>query len=267
LTSLHDNALGGNHTDLALRSLRSSNFRADGIEIRIVSDLVIALSFGVFADHFNELPTNLIPAFQCIDQSALQGQAGGIPVDLPQALLRLIRQALDAVGVEAPQARDIGFVSLPKNLQPGLVGFAGGGGHAIAGQRLQCGFVFSDPEEVHGYPQFVQRRLEIVTVDSIALDPDLPHRVKVEPVGMRRQVIAVLVVGIAGGDDFLATVPETLQGPADFLQLTESGRPQLIQLQHHSPDAGILGGTVDGVDYVLEWDLLPAHGSVKAVQQ
>ena len=79
---------------------------------------------------------------------------------------------------------------------------------------------------------------------------------RIDPIGMGRQVVLPLVISICGGNYGFAVFFELLQRLSDILQLADTNRAHLPGIQHKSLNAFVGCGMVNDINDVFEQSFL-----------
>ena len=112
---------------------------------------------------------------------------------------------------------------------------------------------------MHVHAQLVlQAGAEVLAVAAEAFEHDRPHRVQVDLVGLRGQQVLRLAHALAVGHQLLAGGAQVLQRGGHLTQRGETGRLQVVQLQHHAFDLLVFLGRLDHPQQIAQLDLLGA---------
>jgi len=163
-------------------------------------------------------------------------------------------------------AGDIAQIALPQVVHPVQVGFARCRRGRIENVRLGGGLVFADAEQVHVHAEFVLQRFAVIqAIAAEAFEQHAAIRIQVNLVGLRGEVILLLLHHRAVSDDLLAAAAEFPQRRAEFAQRGKSGDIETIGQQDDALDFRVGLGGVDYREQVaqLEFARVVVVGSLR----
>jgi hypothetical protein len=112
---------------------------------------------------------------------------------------------------------------------------------------------FADTEQVDLQPEPVLQRLAVVAaVARQALEPDQAFRVQVDLIGVRGEVVLLLVHRVGVGHDLLAGGPHPAYRARQLAQGGEADVADAVGTQGDALDTRIVGGAVERLDQIAQ---------------
>src|SRR5581483_4173844 len=210
----------------------------------------------VLTDHADQLPLHLQVVHQSGDQLRLQSHFGRISVGAAHGRRQRADVTRDGIRRELACCSQGLLIARPEHIEIGEALLLVGRRHVVARKDLYRALEGPDPEDVDVDAELLQQPLEVERIAAEALDHHVPGRIEVNPVGLRREVILILVEGRAVGDDWLAARTEFLDGARELLEHRLAGALHLVEIEHQHPNASVRRGAANGIEEIPEQRLL-----------
>ncbi len=217
--------------DLVALPLRAGPVAAERLEVVGHRDLLERLRLLVLAGEGDHPLAHLVAGGELVHQLRFEGDlrrvaAGG---------LQQLRHSLDEGGQRfrrrLARLGDAGEVGPPDVAEPLEVGLLRLGRHVVPEVGFDGRLVLADAEDVPGDAELVDALAVVGPVAAEALDQDHSIRIEEDFVGLRGEVVAAHVEGVARGDDLLARLAEVAEGGRGVLEDRHSGPAHLVEVQ------------------------------------
>src|SRR6185312_15953823 len=250
----------------AIRDVAGSNNDTNAGTAAAVMDLLLCMNdprvvFGgnlvegprlVLTDHTLHLPLHLQVVREGRDELCLQGDFGRIPTGVAYGFRKRLNVVVDGIGRELAGRGQSLLIARPECIQVGEALLLVRRRHVAAREDLYRALECPHPKDVDVNAELLQQSLEIEGIAAEALDHHEPGGIEVDLVGLRREVVLILVEGGAVGDDWLAARAELLDGARELLQHRLAGALHLVEIENQDADVFVRRGAANGIDEVPE---------------
>jgi hypothetical protein len=154
------------------------------------------------------------------------------------------------------RSRNVRHVRAPKRVEEHSRGFLILRRHVVARDRLDERLVFPDGPDVVVDVELVEQRFEIRQEPAVTIDEHEPHRVHVDVVGLRGQIVLIAREAVADCDDGFAALLEACELGCYLLQLAQARPGHRVKVENDRLDPLVVSRGTQRVDDVAHESFL-----------
>ncbi len=246
----------GDLVRLGLRNRFGPQPRHVRIERDVGVDVGLAAGPRFFADGFANALAHRVARQKLVDEPVVHGEARRVPADLAEQRHDVVGVLLQRRRGQSARRRHVGLVGDPQRVEEDLARLLVLRRHVVTRDGSTNDLYSPTVRTLYVDEELVERRLVVRQEPAVTVDEDESHRVHVDVVGLRGEVVLIARETVADGDDGLAALLEADDLRGYLLELAQTRTRHSVEIENDGLDALVVARSTQRVDDVADERLL-----------